>query len=198
MKKSISKSKVQRMRNIVTGKYNDKSRIQTGYLKTKKKYKEGDIWEERGKTWTIKNGIKQNVTKLDSVREANRMPYACPKCDEAMNHRLHDEVWPYFKMCYKCVNEMHKKIRREQGWSEEGWKSYVKEIKKANFDDWLKDMKSEYEDWLDKRNSDTYITEAGDIESWGSGKSKEELKKDFDKNIEKLNKKAKKVFGDKK
>ena len=64
------------MRNIVTGKYNDKSKIQTGYLKTKKKHQEGDIWEERGKTWTIKNGIKQNVTKLDSVRAANRMPQA--------------------------------------------------------------------------------------------------------------------------
>jgi ribosomal protein L37AE/L43A len=195
MKKSISKSKVQRMRNIVTGNYNDKSRIQTGYLKTKKKHKEGDVWEEKGKTWTIKNGIRQNITKLDSIREATKMPYACPKCDEAMNHRLHDEVWPHFKMCYKCVNEVHKKIRREQGWSEQGWKDYVREIKKANFNDWLKDVKAEYEDWLDKRNSDNYITEAGDIESWGSGKSKEELKKEFNKNVEKLNKK---VFGDKK
>ena len=195
MKKSISKSKVQRMRNIVTGKYNNKSKIQTGYLKTKKKHTEGDVWEEKGKTWTIKNGIKQNVTKLDSVREANRMPYACPKCDEAMNHRLHDEVWPHFKMCYKCVNEVHKKIRREQGWSEQGWRDYVKEIKKANFNDWLKDVKAEYDDWLDTRNSANYITEAGDIESWGSGKSKKELKKEFNKNVEELNKK---VFGDKK
>ena len=58
MKKRISEAKVQRMRNIVTGNYNKSVKIQTGY-KTKKKYSEGDIWEEGNKTWTIKNGIKQ-------------------------------------------------------------------------------------------------------------------------------------------
>ncbi len=58
MKKSISKSKVQRMRNIVTGNYNDKSRIQTGYLKTKKKHKEGDVWEEKGKNLDHKKWYK--------------------------------------------------------------------------------------------------------------------------------------------
>ena len=196
MKKSISKSKVQRMRNIVTGNYNDRSKIQTGYLKTKKKHNEGDLWEEGGKTWTVKDGIRQNVTKLDSVRAATRMPYACPKCDEAMNHRLHDEVWPHFKMCYKCVNEVHKKIRSEQGWSEAGWQDYVKEIKKANFQDWLKDVKAQFENWLDSREDKTFITEFGDIEDWGSGKSRKSLEKDFETQLEKLDEKSKEVLGD--
>ena len=117
--------------------------------------------------------LRQNVTKLDSVRAATRMPYACPKCDEAMNHRLHDEVWPHFKMCYKCVNEVHKKIRSEQGWSEAGWQDYVKEIKKANFQDWLKDVKE-----------------------WGPGESRDSLEKEFETQLEKLDEKSKKVLGD--
>ena len=175
LKKEFKRKDVERARNLIQGKTGDSTETQIGYKKKQAEYKEGDVWVENKKTWTIKNGIRQNITKLDSIREATKMPYACPKCDEAMNHRLHDEVWPHFKMCYKCVNEVHKKIRREQGWSEQGWKDYVREIKKANFNDWLKDVKAEYEDWLDKRNSDNYITEAGDIESWGCGKSKEEL-----------------------
>ena len=38
MKKSISENKVQRMRNIVTKKYNDKTAISTGYKKIKESY----------------------------------------------------------------------------------------------------------------------------------------------------------------
>ena len=37
---------------------------------TRKKYverHEGDVWEESGKTWMIKNGIKRTVTKMDKV-----------------------------------------------------------------------------------------------------------------------------------
>ena len=65
MKKYIPEHKVKRMRNIVTKKYGNKTRIQSGFSITKEDFKEGDIWEERGKTWTIKNGIRQNITKLD-------------------------------------------------------------------------------------------------------------------------------------
>ena len=58
MKKGISESKVQRMRNIVKGDYTKSVSTQVGYKKSDKKV-EGDVWEEAGKTWTIKNGIKQ-------------------------------------------------------------------------------------------------------------------------------------------
>ena len=50
MKKGISDTKVTRMRNIVTGNYNNRTRIQTGYTATNLIKKEGDVWEERGKT----------------------------------------------------------------------------------------------------------------------------------------------------
>ena len=61
MKKGIKESNVQRMRNLVSGNYSSKTKISSGYTKTTKDYKEGDIWEENGKQWTIKRGIKRTV-----------------------------------------------------------------------------------------------------------------------------------------
>ena len=141
MRKSISKTKVQRMRNLITKNYGDKTKIQSGYIKKRTKHSEGDVWEENGKTWTIKDGIKQNVTKLDSVREAIKVPLSCPKCKQSMSHWLNNIVYPHFKFCYKCVKEFEKDLRREQGWDKEKWQNHLQEIRKANFDTWLKNIK---------------------------------------------------------
>ena len=103
MKKSISESKVQRMRNIVTKKYNNKIAISTGYKKVKETYGEGDVWEERGKSWTIKNGIKQNLTKLQSVRNVVLMPLCCPECDNVMRKRLDKKFWKTNSRCFDCM-----------------------------------------------------------------------------------------------
>ena len=74
MKRNIKESTVKRMRDLVSGNYNSSTEIQTGYNLKNRKRKEGDIWEERGKTWTINDGIKQNITKLDIARNILRMP----------------------------------------------------------------------------------------------------------------------------
>ena len=60
LKKEFKHSDVERLRNLVKKDYTAKTKLQTGYQKKLNKYKEGDIWEESGKKWTIKNGIKQN------------------------------------------------------------------------------------------------------------------------------------------
>ena len=53
------------------------------YVTTEKKlftdHKEGDTWLESGKTWTIKNGVKKTVTKMDAFRKQIITPIAC-KC----------------------------------------------------------------------------------------------------------------------
>ena len=74
MKKYIPEHKVQRMRNLATKKFGDKTKIQVGYGKAEEEHVEGDVWEEGNKTWTIKNGITQTLTKLDSVRDKVHMP----------------------------------------------------------------------------------------------------------------------------
>ena len=42
----------------------------TGYTKKQEFHEEGDMWEEDGRTWTIKDGIKQNITRLDKTKES--------------------------------------------------------------------------------------------------------------------------------
>ena len=81
LKKEFQKKDVERIRNLVQGKYGEKTRESVGYTAPDKQYKEGDTWESRdGRTWTIKDGIKQNITKLDKAKKAHIMPLFCPKC----------------------------------------------------------------------------------------------------------------------
>jgi len=59
LKKEFQKRDVERLRNLVKGKHGDKTTAGIGYNgKTKEDYKEGDVWQENGKTWTIKDGIR--------------------------------------------------------------------------------------------------------------------------------------------
>ena len=51
------------MRNLISGKAESSSESQVGYNKKRIKRKEGDVWTENKKTWTIKNGIKQTISK---------------------------------------------------------------------------------------------------------------------------------------
>ena len=88
LKKEFKESDIQRVRNIVNKDFTKKTKIQSGYQKNKSRYQEGEIWEEGGKTWTIKNGIKQNITKLDKFKKVSRMPLRCPKCNGSMKHHL--------------------------------------------------------------------------------------------------------------
>ena len=58
LRKEFSKRDVQRMRNIITGNAGGSTGTQVGYNKQQQEYQEGDVWEENGKQWTIKNDIK--------------------------------------------------------------------------------------------------------------------------------------------
>ena len=67
LKKEFSKKDVQRLRNVFTGKTGERTTDGVGYTKKQEFHKEGDVWTENGREWTIKEGIKQNVTKLDKA-----------------------------------------------------------------------------------------------------------------------------------
>ena len=58
LKKQFQQKDVQRLRNLVQGKYGDKVGQSVGYSKTTIDHKEGDIWEEDGRKWTIKRGYQ--------------------------------------------------------------------------------------------------------------------------------------------
>ena len=52
LKKEFKRKDVNRARNLITGNIDSSTGIQVGYNKKTKNYKEGDIWEEKGKKWT--------------------------------------------------------------------------------------------------------------------------------------------------
>jgi len=164
MKKYIPEHKVQRMRNLATKKFGKKTKIQIGYGNFTEEHKEGDIWEEKGKKWTIKNGITQSVTKLDSVRQSVLMPLVCPKCNtKPMKGQLDKLFWRLYKECSDCkiTEETSLKIADREKYLE-----YEKEVTAANLKTYIKDMEMLVADYVNGLNRKGYITEAGKIEDW--------------------------------
>ena len=102
LKKEFSKKDVQRARNLITGDTNSRTSQGIGYTKKYEHHKEGDIWEEDGRKWTIKNGIKQNVTKMDKFKKMGKIPLFCPECNTLMKTHLDKKVFPAYQKCFNC------------------------------------------------------------------------------------------------
>lgn len=181
MKKGISKNKVQRMRNLVSGNHNAKSVIRSGYTKPVVERKEGDIWLEKGKKWTIKNGVKRTVNKLDFARKISRIPFGCPSCSKQLKHSAHKAMYRRWGMCLVCVQKWEAEMKADGTYDE-----WYKQFDKDNFNAYIDDIKVEYTEWLETRNAQSFITEAGVIEDWSQGDSSEQLAKEFDETIDKI------------
>ena len=170
LKKEFSKRDVQRMRNIITGNTGDKTQIQAGWEKKVNNHTEGDIWEENGRKWTIKNGIKQTVTKLDEVKKLVVMPLCCPSCGNVMKLTdIEKKMWAIHRTCFDCVLKKEAEIKKQGKWEE-----YESSIVNSNKNAALDDLESALEQWVDEKES--YVTEAGDVESWKGGDRKEVYK----------------------
>ena len=167
LKKEFKKSDVERVRNLVNKDFTAGTKQQSGYKKSIKKYAEGDIWEDGGRQWTIKNGIKQNITKLDSAKKALRIPLRCPNCGGPMKHHLAKKMYKIHGFCFDpCTVEMEANLRKAGLYDK-----YEERMMQGN----MKAFANDVEQWaLDLVNSqDTFVTEAGDIEDWQSNKVKD-------------------------
>lgn len=163
LKKEFSKRDVTRMRNIITGKTGDRTQVQAGWELNKQDHKEGDVWEVDGKKWTIKNGIKQTITKLDKIKSLVLMPLSCPNCGGVIKLTdLEKKMWAIHKTCFDCVLKKESKIKRDGKWEE-----YESSIMNANKNAALVDLESALEEWLVQQ--DSFVTEQGDVESWNGG-----------------------------
>ena len=86
LNKEFKRKDVERIRNLVKGKSGESAETQVGFTSKKEDHKEGDIWEENGKKWTIRDGIKENITKLDKFKKVS-VPIFCPKCKQRKNKK---------------------------------------------------------------------------------------------------------------
>jgi hypothetical protein len=178
LKKEFSKRDVQRMRNIITGKTGDRTTTLAGWENKKQDHKESDVWQEDGRQWTIKNGIKQTITKMDKLKHLAIMPMCCPECKKSMKiDDINKKMYFIHKRCMDCVIEMEAKIKMEGKWEE-----YVKNQMNANKNASLEDFERALESWMQEK--DTFVSEDGDVESWAGGDKKkmfEEIKANLDK-----------------
>ena len=180
LKKEFSSRDVQRMRNIITKKGGDATGVQIGYKKDTEIHEEGSNWVKNGKTWTIKNGLKMTVSKLDAVKKALFLPLACPKCKKVMKNPLDKKMYPLHKQCFECV------IKFEDGLKMDGkFNEYEKKIFNSNLDSHIRDIELEAMDFIMNGREST-ITESGEIESWNDVDNSQEIKDGIKKYIEML------------
>ena len=151
------------------------------------KRKEGDVWEEKGKTWTIKDGIKQTVTKFTEARKSFLTPLSCPECGKSMKSHWDAKFWKTHRTCWDCVIKAEHEIRTQGRWAE-----YEQAKMSANAAAFLKEVRETLEDYGGSSKQDTYVTEKGKVEKWSNPDNKV-IRQYIDTEIEKLEEKVKKL-----
>jgi hypothetical protein len=182
LKKEFKTRDVQRMRNIITKKAGDKTGVQVGYTTDYVERKEGDVWEERGKKWTIKNGLKQTVTRFDAIKKKIFIPITCPNCNKPMTKGHFDKyMFKIHQKCSDCVidYETKLKVRGE-------YKEYEQNMIRQGIVYHIKEMENVLLELLMGQSGEQYVTEAGDIEEWKGKSLDNQFVKDIQEYIQKL------------
>ena len=178
LNKEFKRKDVERMRNLIKGKTGESAEVQVGYTTKKVDHKEGDIWTEGGKDWTIKDGIKQTATKLDKVKKEAILPLFCPSCGGIMKKRNDVKMYNIHKKCFDCVINMEHKLKIEGKYEQ-----YERNMLANNAEDYINDLESYLLEALNSSN-DQFVSEQGEVERWKGGLDKEkvteELKEFFD------------------
>jgi hypothetical protein len=181
LRKEFQKRDVQRLRNLVQGKYGSKTTMGVGYNgETQEEHKEGDIWEQNGRTWTIKDGLKENVTKLDKFKSA-AIPLFCPKCKQVMDKQLDSHYFKAYGECLDCraTTETQMKIAGT-------WVNYVDTTFNLEIDQQIEEYKSYFDNILSE-GKEGYVSENGEVQKWVGGIDKERAQNALTEMIKHLN-----------
>jgi hypothetical protein len=181
LKKQFQKRDVERLRNLVKGKHGSRTTIGVGYSgETQEEHKEGDIWEQGGKTWTIRGGIKENITKLDKFKKS-AVPLFCPDCKQIMDKQLDPFYFKSYGHCLDCRSKFETKLKIEGKWGD-----YVNSTFNAEIDQQIEEYKSYFESTLLEGNQN-YVSENGEIQKWVGGINKERAQNALEGVIKHLN-----------
>tara|TARA_R110002167_G_scaffold307963_3_gene512578 strand:+ start:294 stop:872 length:579 start_codon:yes stop_codon:yes gene_type:complete len=183
LKKEFKRKDVDRIRNLIKGNVGASSEVQIGYTKKTKDYKEGDVWVENRKTWTIKKGIKQTISKFDKIKKEVHIPLCCPECSQVMRKHLDKSCYKTNKKCVDCVVKFEHKITLEGN-----YEKYSKtKIINSNLAR-INDMEAYYLEKINQNNN-SFVSEDGIIERWVGGVDKESLSDEIKTTAKKLRKK---------
>ncbi len=144
--------------------------------------KEGDVWEDiNGRKWTIKNGIRQNITKLDDAKT----PWWCPKCSKPLNHRHDIKFWRIRGHCMDCNIKFESELRRQGK-----WEKYERNVMLRNYVAELRDKIVELQSYYDEASKPEFLIMNENektvlmMEKWDVNLDK--LKEDIKTDIEQL------------
>ena len=188
LQKEFQKRDIQRIRNLVSGKQGDATQTQVGYTSKYISRSEGDVWEELGRKWTIRNGIKMSVTKLDRAKKASFTPLLCPNCSKPMKGEHDKKMFFIHNKCLNCVIKFETQLKIDGKYQE-----YEDKIMKSNANFVLDEFVNGFDSFLDAMESnDGFVTEQGDIENWhvkalDKQKIREQVMKDVEESRAKLN-----------
>jgi len=181
LKKEFNKRDVERLRNLVKGKSGERTVAGIGYTgEEQQSHKEGDVWEEKGKTWTIRDGIKENVTKLDKIKKA-AVPLFCPKCKQVMDKQLDSFYFKAYNECLDCRTKTETQMKIDGTWTD-----YTNQTFNAEIDQQIQEYTKWFENiLLDKANS--FVSENGEVQKWVGGIDRERAQQSLDDVIKYLN-----------
>ena len=175
LKKEFKRKDVDRARNILTGKSGASSETQVGYKKKRVDYKEGDVWVENKKTWTIKDGIKQTISKMDAIKKEIFMPLCCPKCSKVMKKRLDKPNYKVHKMCFDCVIDYESSLRNKGE-----YENYIRNIRLKNNLTQIDEAENMFLE-LANQSNEGFVSEQGEVERWKGGIDVEKITTDITK-----------------
>ena len=125
-------------------KWADKVVVGGFYKKAEEAREEGEVWKDvDGKEWTVKHGIKQNVTRLQDAK----MPWWCPSCGRVMNHKIHEKFYWLKSACHDCWIKYEGQMRIEGVYS-----AYERRMLRANERAWIADIISQHLDYIQNQN----------------------------------------------
>jgi hypothetical protein len=182
LKKEFKKKDVTRIRNLVKKNFNTSISIQAGYNKDFIEYKEGDIWEENNKTWTIRNGVRTSISKLQKFKEKYNTPLSCPCCGDAMKAGIDEKMWRLFEKCHKCVASYETQLRIEGK-----YESYSQNTIVFNKISQLKEAEAQLFELLNSGVSG-FVNENGTIDIWDNNINKEKIQTELLDKITQLRK----------
>ena len=170
-------SAVERVRHKIDARLKKDDALKVSmYTPQKIERKEGEKWEEDGKLWTIKNGTKQSISKLQGAKT----PFFCPKCGSIMRGRADDRMWVLKGTCFNCnlKEEMALRVNGE-------WENYEASRVRANMIAALKDKIAEYQDYQKMVGNPTTHFQDGRFEEWKIDKT--QIVNDLQEYIDKYN-----------
>jgi hypothetical protein len=181
LKKQFQQRDVERLRNLVQGKYGSRTTMGIGYNgEVQEEHKEGDVWTYQGRTWTIKDGIKENITKLDKFKKV-AVPLFCPNCKQVMDKQLDPFYYKSYGECLDCrtVTETQMKINGT-------WEDYTNKTFNDEIDHQIQEYKSYFESILSD-GKEGYVSENGEVQKWVGGIDKERASNALEEIVKHLN-----------